>query len=118
MCALVLFLYLISFIINNLFAWNCLGAGTDRFLRIFNCFMQDNKPDIVFLFETRISGKCVDHAIQRMGFDFSHRIEAQGFSDGLWILWRHYVSVDIILNHGQFIHLAIDDLPERGKVFI
>lgn len=53
-----------------------------------------------------------------MGFDFSHRIEAQGFSDGLWILWRHYVSVDIILNHGQFIHLAIDDVPKRGKVFI
>ncbi|KAL4388329.1 hypothetical protein GQ457_09G016490 [Hibiscus cannabinus] len=46
-------------------------------------------PDLVALFETRVSASKADHFIARHGFSFSFRIEANGFSIGIWILWKH-----------------------------
>ncbi|KAK8678266.1 hypothetical protein V6N13_143771 [Hibiscus sabdariffa] len=44
-----------------------------------------------------------------LGFPYSHRIEANGFSGGIWIDWFESFNVDIILNHFQFVHCRITD---------
>ena len=34
-------------------------------------------------------------------------MEATGFFEGIWIIWRNFFDVEIVLNHNQFIHLKI-----------
>ncbi|KAH9725610.1 putative ribonuclease H protein [Citrus sinensis] len=62
---------------------------------------------MVIIMEPRISGKQADDFIKCSGFEYSHRIEATGFSGGIWILWRGYFDVEVLFNHKQFVHFKI-----------
>ena len=62
---------------------------------------------MVIIMEPRISGKQADDFIKCSGFDYSHRIEASGFSGGIWIFWRGYFEVEVLFNHKQFVHFKI-----------
>ena len=62
-------------------------------------FVQNYKPKIVALCELRISGIKADDFIRLSGYDHSHRVEAVGFSDGIWLLWRAGLDVTILINH-------------------
>ena len=57
--------------------------------------------------EPCISGIKADEFIKKSGFDNSHRVEAVGFSGGIWIIWRNFIEVEVLLNHRQFIHFRI-----------
>ncbi|XP_050217262.1 uncharacterized protein LOC126668089 [Mercurialis annua] len=91
----------------NFFIWNCQGAAKNDFLRTFISFCDCYNPSLVVLVEPRISGLKADKIIKRSGFDFSHRVEAQGFSGGIWILWKSNIHVSVMFNHRQFIHTKI-----------
>ncbi|KAK8680238.1 hypothetical protein V6N13_109189 [Hibiscus sabdariffa] len=52
--------------------------------------------DIVALKETGVTGRKVDMIIARHGFPFLYRVEANGFSSGIWIHWRHSLSLDVV----------------------
>ncbi|KAH9673087.1 reverse transcriptase domain-containing protein [Citrus sinensis] len=73
----------------------------------FKALIQKYNPSMVALFEPRISGKKADEFIFRSGFERSHRIEAEGFSGGIWLMWKDCVKVEVIINHKQFIHFRI-----------
>lgn len=49
-----------------------------------------------------------DRIIKKLGFNKSYRVEAVGFSSGLWLLWDDsHVNIDIINNSSQHIHTKI-----------
>ncbi|KAH1108091.1 hypothetical protein J1N35_011859, partial [Gossypium stocksii] len=48
--------------------------------------------------ETRVSGSKVDLIIAKLGFQFSHCMEAIGFSGGIWIGWK-----DSVKEHAGFV---------------
>lgn len=62
---------------------------------------------MAILMEPRISGPKADVFIINSGFDKSHRVEAEGFSGGIWVLLKDIFEVEIIWNHSQFIHLRV-----------
>ncbi|KAJ4851481.1 hypothetical protein Tsubulata_031154 [Turnera subulata] len=85
-------------------------AAKPQFPRSLKLYVQRYKPSIVVIVEPRISGRSADRVIRRLRFRRSHRIEARGFSGGIWILWREdLVSVQILACHAQFIHIKITD---------
>ncbi|KAA3487080.1 reverse transcriptase [Gossypium australe] len=59
------------------------------------------KPGIASLLEPRISGVKLDAVIAKLGFQYSHRVEAVGFSDGIW-----NNSKDTIRIKGSELYLA------------
>ncbi|KAH1073529.1 hypothetical protein J1N35_025857 [Gossypium stocksii] len=65
--------------------------------------------DFIVLFEPRISGVKAGSVITKLGFDYSFRVEASGFSGGIWVLWKAVNSVEILQVHSQFIHIRIWD---------
>ncbi|MBA0814604.1 hypothetical protein Gohar_020422 [Gossypium harknessii] len=91
----------------SIFAWNCQGCASSKFLRIFHEYGQEFKSDIVGLSETRVSGDKADSIIASLGFQCSHRVEATGYSGGegkslgkgvlllenLWILLGYMIWV-------------------------
>ena len=54
-------------------------------------FAEQYKPKIIVLLEPRISGIKADRVVKNLGFDRSHRIKAEGFAGGIWVLWREVV---------------------------
>ena len=98
--------YMLLMTVSILF-WNVQGPGSPSFRRIFATLVKSYNPTIVVILEPRISGSKADEFIKKSGFDRSHRVEATGFSEGIWILWRSFFDVEIVFYHTQFIHLKI-----------
>lgn len=47
----------------------------------------------------------------------SLRVDAQGFSGGLWILWKDTANrVRIVDSGGQFVHIEIENVSKRQMV--
>lgn len=62
---------------------------------------------MVIMLEPRISGIRANELIKKSGFVKSHRVEAIGYSRGIWLLWRDLLDVEVVFNHKQFIHFRI-----------
>lgn len=67
------------------------------------------KPDIVAILEPKVSGAKADYFIKGSGFEFSHRVEAEGFAGGIWILWNRGFAMEFVVNHKQYIHFKVTD---------
>ncbi|KAL4279049.1 hypothetical protein GQ457_03G029200 [Hibiscus cannabinus] len=80
------------------------GALDPAFERSFRLLLQNQVPDIVAIFEPRISGQAADTFVRRFEFEHSYRVEARGFSGGIWIMWRGSVQVDVLAVSNQFVH--------------
>ncbi|KAI9099052.1 hypothetical protein K1719_024819 [Acacia pycnantha] len=84
------------------------GASAKKFPSIFRSYVANYKPDIFVLVEPKISGVRADNVIKKLRFIHSHRVEASEFSGGIWILWSSKVSLNILLNQVQFVHMEED----------
>ncbi|KAL4364157.1 hypothetical protein GQ457_04G008120 [Hibiscus cannabinus] len=69
------------------------GALDPVVARSFKLLCRSKMPDIVAIFEPRISGRAADGFIRKSGFEFSFRVEARGFSGGIWVLWKGSVKL-------------------------
>ena len=67
------------------------------------------KPDIVAILEPKVSGAKADYFIKGNGFEFSHRVEAEGFVGGIWILWNRSFTMEFVVNHKQYIYFKVTD---------
>lgn len=87
--------------------WNVQEAASTTFRRSFKTIVKNYNLSLVVLMEPRISGNKADDFIKKSGFENSHRVEAIGFSGGIWLLWQSVIEVEVLLNHKQFIHFKI-----------
>ena len=94
--------------------WNVQGAASPNFLQTFRTLVKTYKPLMVAIFEPRINGIKADEFIRKSGFDKSHKVEANGFSSGIWLLWKDSYDVEIISNRKKFIHFNIS----KNNVFL
>ncbi|GMI67469.1 hypothetical protein HRI_000416200 [Hibiscus trionum] len=97
----------------NILIWNIQGAASSSFRDQLRRIRASSKPSIVALLETRISGQRADSIVSRLGFQFSFRVEAQGFSGGIWLLWNSDVKVQALAISNQFIHVKL-----QGSMFL
>ena len=103
-----LLISLLIFIMSvSIMFWNVQGAASGEFRRSFKTIIKNYNPSMVVLMEPRISGVKADDFIKKSGFDYFHRVEAMGFSGGIWLLWRSSIEVEVLINHRQFIHFKI-----------
>lgn len=87
--------------------WNVQGAASPAFHRSFLFMVKNYHLNMVIIFEPQISGVRADNLIKRSGFNYSHRVEAHGFSWGIWILWKDMFTMEVIFNHKQFSHFKV-----------
>lgn len=78
--------------------WNCRGAGNDVFLRKIKQYVRNHDPGVVVLVETRVSSIRADVVLNRISFSKVARVDARGFSGGIWFFWREdMVDIEILL---------------------
>ncbi|XP_017613545.1 uncharacterized protein LOC108458650 [Gossypium arboreum] len=95
-----------------------LGCASNKFPRIFQEYNREHSPAIISLLETRVSGSKADNIIAKLGLLNSHRVEAVGFSGGIWIGWKSSIHLEIIFNHPQFILTRIRPSGSSNPIFI
>nr|GME00746.1 splicing factor 3B subunit 2 [Ipomoea batatas] len=95
--------------------WNCQGAASKSFLRVAKWITNYHKPDFFCLLETKTSGENADNVCRKLNFDNWVRVEALGFSGGIWILWKDGRNVEITNSNPQFINLKI--LENDGTIW-
>lgn len=96
---------ILSMLKQNLFVWNCRGARSDRFHRTFKQYMRDYQLEVVAVLEQRISGDSANGVIRKLNFNFSFRVEVDGFKGGIWLLWKRNGAVEVLDCNPQYIHL-------------
>ncbi|KAE8673109.1 hypothetical protein F3Y22_tig00111812pilonHSYRG00278 [Hibiscus syriacus] len=69
-----------------------------------------DRNDIFAMFEPRVSGAKADEFIRKSGFDRSFRIEANGFSGGIWVMWKEFVAIYFLLPDGRYRKKVWDQL--------
>ncbi|KAK8716310.1 hypothetical protein V6N13_043625 [Hibiscus sabdariffa] len=68
---------------------------------------KNSRPFLLGIVEPRISGARADSIIAAFGFHSSHRIEAVGFSGGLWLCWHESLRVEVLVHNFQFMHCRV-----------
>ncbi|KAI9112959.1 hypothetical protein K1719_016073 [Acacia pycnantha] len=85
-----------------------LGAASKGIAAVVREIRKQYKIDIVAILEPRVSGTQENKIIRSWGFKHSRRVEAEGFSSGVWLLWeREDLLVTVIWSEEQFLHCKV-----------
>ena len=88
--------------------WNVQGAGSRAFIAALKEIIKRNKPNIVVLVETHMRGDHADKLATVLGFNGHLRMDAIGFSGGIWVYWRkEELIIDPITKHEQYITMSV-----------
>lgn len=79
----LVFIFSFNFLNLTIFTWNFQGCASVKFPRIFWEYISEYKPDLMGLFETRVSEIKADKNIVKLGFQYSYWVESMGFSGGI-----------------------------------
>lgn len=89
--------------------WNCHGAGGRNFASLIKDYMRIFQLDFIAILEPRISGHLADRVIQKTGLIEGARVDASGFSGGIWCLWKsNFIPVNIVSTSQFCIHLKMN----------
>lgn len=78
------------------------------FRRDFRDMKNSHNPDLVILTKTRLSGDRASSIISNLGFEGFFKVDAMGFSRGIWVLWNpHKTFVDFISSSFHEILLTV-----------
>jgi hypothetical protein len=90
----------------NCFIWNCRVAGGKYFSNIVRDCTKMYSIDFLVILEPRISGERANSVIESLGFDSKAKVDAIGYSGGIWCLWKFSsVNITIISSSLYAIHL-------------
>ncbi|XP_021721528.1 uncharacterized protein LOC110689107 [Chenopodium quinoa] len=96
--------------------WNVQGAGNK--LAAIKELVRINDPTMLALVETHLSGEQAQKVCDRIGFSGQTRVDAQGFSGGIWLFWKNdEIEVTVLDNHSRHITVEIARRGEEPWVF-
>lgn len=91
----------------KLFTWNCQGAASTSFRRSLKFLIRVHDPNIVCLLKPKVSCYHAHKKYIAIGFDERLRVEAVGFSGGIWVLWKANIHLEVLHTHPQFVVLQV-----------
>lgn len=76
-------------------SWNCRGLGNPRIVHELSHLIQDKRPSIIFIMETKILKEHMERISSRIGSYHFFAISSMGRGVELAILW--FEQVDLVL---------------------
>lgn len=68
-------------------------------LELAHLLIKTHNPTVMALLETKISGSRANEVCKNLNFSNWVRIEAIGYSGGIWIFWKKDMDVSVCLMH-------------------
>ncbi|XP_021774659.1 uncharacterized protein LOC110738569 [Chenopodium quinoa] len=98
--------------------WNAQGAGNREFLAVLREIIRANRPIVLALVETHMGGDHAQHVANLLGYNGHTRVDAQGFSGGIWVYWKpELVTIDPIAQSNQYITMTVIKVGEDPWYF-
>ena len=72
----------------NFLFWNCRGAGNSGFCEVVHDLRRLWNCTVLAVVEPRVNGVRADRIVKKLKFESNFRVEAQGMSGGIWLLWN------------------------------
>lgn len=95
--------------------WNYRGTSSKVFFCVCNSYIQEKRPDILVIMETRSEPSNLNRAFSCLSFTCFAFSEARGFAGGIVMGWKaEKLQVHVLKCHFQFIHSQ--SIIEEGKV--
>ncbi|XP_042952171.1 uncharacterized protein LOC122289257 [Carya illinoinensis] len=76
-------------------SWNCRGLGNPRTVQDLCHMVEDKKPSVVFLMETKLRKTKAESLRRRLKFEGCMVVEAVGLKGGLIMMWDHMIEVEV-----------------------
>lgn len=101
----------------KLLIWNVQGPENSCFIQTLKEHIRTHSPHIIALLEPRISNEQADHVCDQVGLKSIFRVEAEGFSGGIWILRNpEDINIQPLYAHPQ--HLTIKVKPKDSGAWL
>ncbi|GLT63476.1 hypothetical protein SLA2020_360390 [Shorea laevis] len=89
-------------------SWNCRGAASQDFKRNAMDIINQHKPGIFIIMETKLAGTKAGEVADALGFSKKVIVDADGLAGGIWLLWDDKkFRVDILSTNPQVIHASV-----------
>ncbi|XP_019160671.1 PREDICTED: uncharacterized protein LOC109157220 [Ipomoea nil] len=88
------------------------GTGRRDFHRVLKLLLKSHRPSLLGLVEPRVSGDQANSFCSKLGYEDWVRVEAMGFSGGIWVFWNKPLEVKVEFTHPQFILLQVTETGE------
>ncbi|XP_056695810.1 uncharacterized protein [Spinacia oleracea] len=96
----------------------CNVQGISNKLASLRELIRINKPTLLALVQTHISGDQAQIICDRIGFSGQLRVDAQGFSGGIWLFYRvEEVTVTLFDSHTQHLTVEIRRVGDEPWLF-
>ncbi|KAG8475580.1 hypothetical protein CXB51_032446 [Gossypium anomalum] len=92
--------------------WNVRGLGSPRAAKRLRFLLKQHKPQMVFLMETKIDGKCMERIRRRCGYENGIDVGAEGSRGGIFFAWKAGIMVQL----NNFSKNHIDVLVKADNV--
>lgn len=103
----------------NIISWNYRGARARSLPSLVRDMKMKYDIHIFIIVEPRVSGDRAERVISKLGFSNNHRVETEGYSGGIWILWEgNKGRIDIINNSSQCIHTSVTFREGKERFFL
>ncbi|XP_042504810.1 uncharacterized protein LOC122081684 [Macadamia integrifolia] len=87
----------------KILSWNCRGLGRAPTIRSLLHLSKQEKPDVVFLIETKCGQQRVEQLKRRLCMDDSFSIDSHRASGGLALFWKQHIDLEILSSNRHFI---------------
>lgn len=96
----------------KILSWNVRGLGNPQAFQTLHKLVQEIKPQVIFIVETKLSElKCKERQL-KLGFENGLSVGAWGNSGGLCLLWKEEIDLSI-LSYNSF---HIDSIIKENGV--
>lgn len=88
-------------------SWKCRGLGGPRTVCELLGFVSSQRPDIVFLMETKARSTQLENLRVRLGFEGLFIVDRVGMGGGLALLWRNSDLVTLLGYSSNYIDVKV-----------
>ncbi|KAK4260483.1 hypothetical protein QN277_003587 [Acacia crassicarpa] len=100
-------------------SWNCRGADRRSFPLTIKDIVNKYCINILCLLEPCISGDRADKVCRRLCFSHWIRVEASGFSGGIWVLWDNDTfDITYLSSSTQTLHCQVYDRTNNSTSLV
>ncbi|KAF3959418.1 hypothetical protein CMV_015768 [Castanea mollissima] len=101
--------------LQKLLCWKYNGTDNITLIQTMKYLKQHENPSIVLLFGIKSSGNDADQAIEEIGFSGSYLIDPFLFDDGVWLLWKKDVVIEVNSSTSHLIYATVHFLPHPSN---
>ena len=95
--------------------WNCQGLRNPQAIPVLYLLVKQHNPNMVVLVETKLKVPEFNNLKKKTGFQNGFRVDSEDRIDGIGILWRDGLDVEILKYYSSFIDTKVNDKSSNNE---